>query len=80
MAQGRISRFWTGHRPTVVVTGCFLAAAMMGLLTAMHGGIRDFEPLGVATAIRTLNAIMSVTMTSIALILPLTANLSHRGW
>jgi hypothetical protein len=59
----------------VVTIGCFLAAALLGLLTALHGGIRDFEPLGVATASRTLNAIMSVTMTSIALILPLTANL-----
>jgi hypothetical protein len=59
----------------VVTAGCFLAAALLGLLTTLHGSTRDFEPLGIATASRTLNAIMSVTMTSIALILPLTANL-----
>jgi hypothetical protein len=75
MARGRIAHIWTGHRPTVVTAGCFLAAALLGLLTVLHGGIGTFEPLGIATASRTLNALMSVTMTSIALILPLTANL-----
>ena len=66
---------WSGHRPTVVAAGCFLAAAAMGLAANHFGSIRDFEPAGIATASRTLNAIMSVTMTCIALILPLTANL-----
>ena len=75
MAQARTARFWTGHRPAVVTAGCFLAAAVLGLLTAHHGGIKDFEPLGFSTASRTLNQIMAVVMTSIALILPLTSNL-----
>ncbi len=75
MAQERSTSFWSGHRPTMVAAGCFLAAAVLGLMTANFGSIRDFEPAGIATASRTLNAIMSVTMTSIALILPLTANL-----
>ncbi len=75
MAQDRSVSLWSGHRPTMVVAGCFLAAAVLGLLTAHFGGIRDFEPLGISTASRTLNAVLSVTMTSIALILPLTANL-----
>jgi hypothetical protein len=75
MAQARSNSIWTGHRPTMVAAGCFLAAAVLGLVTTHFGSIKDFEPAGIATASRTLNAIMSVTMTSIALILPLTANL-----
>jgi len=63
------------HRPVMVVAGCFLGAALLGFLTTHFGSIKDFEPAGIATASRTLNALMSVTMTSIALILPLTANL-----
>jgi hypothetical protein len=75
MTQGWIARTWTGWRPTVVTAGCLLAETVIGLLTVLHGGIRDFAPLGIATASRTLSAILTVTMTSIALILPLTANL-----
>ena len=75
MAQGRIGSIWNGHRPAVVASVCFLLAAVLGLLTAHYGSIKDFEPLGFATTGRALNAIMSVAMTSIALILPLTANL-----
>ena len=75
MATEANAGFWSGHRPAVVTTVCFLAAAAMGLLTLHYGSITFFEPLGIATASRTLNAVMSVTMTSIALILPLTANL-----
>jgi hypothetical protein len=75
MAQGRITSIWNGHRPAVVTAGCFLAAAVLGLVMAQYGGVRDFEPLGIATASRTLNQIMAVVMTSIALILPLTSNL-----
>jgi hypothetical protein len=75
MAQGRITRMWTGHRPAVVAGGCFMAAALLGLLIAHFGGIKDFEPLGFSTASRTINQIMAVVMTSIALILPLTSNL-----
>jgi hypothetical protein len=75
MAQGRIASIWSGHRPAVVTGGCFLAAAALGLLTAHYGGIKGFEPLGFGTASRTLNQIMAVVMTSIALILPLTSNL-----
>ncbi len=75
MAAARTGRFWSGHRPAVVTAGCFLAAAALGLLTAQYGGTRDFEPLGFSTASRTLNQIMAVVMTSIALILPLTSNL-----
>jgi hypothetical protein len=75
MAQGRIGNIWSGHRPAVVASVCFLLAAVLGLLTAHYGSIKDFEPLGFATTGRALNAIMSVAMTSIALILPLTANL-----
>lgn len=75
MAQTRSVSLWSGHRPTMVAVGCFLAAAVLGWVTTHFGSIRDFEPAGIATASRTLNAIMSVTMTSIALILPLTANL-----
>ena len=67
--------FWSGHRPALVTSGCFLAAATLGLLTAHHGGIQSFEPLGFSTASRTINQIMAVVMTSIALILPLTSNL-----
>jgi hypothetical protein len=75
MAQGRIAGIWSGHRPAVVTSACFLAAAGLGLVTAHYGGTRDFEPMGFATASRTLNQIMAVVMTSIALILPLTSNL-----
>jgi hypothetical protein len=50
-------------------------AAGMGLAITQFGSIKGFEPVGIATASRSLNAIMAVTMTSIALILPLTANL-----
>jgi hypothetical protein len=75
MAQGQSTSIWNGHRPAVVASGFFLVAAVLGLLTVQFGGIKDFEPLGIATASRTLNAVMSVAMTSIALILPLTANL-----
>jgi len=75
MAQGRINGIWTGHRPAVVTSGCFLVAATLGFLIAHFGGIKDFEPLGFSTASRTINQIMAVVMTSIALILPLTSNL-----
>ena len=75
MAQGRIAGIWGSHRPAVVTSACFLAAAGLGLVTAHYGGTRDFEPMGFATASRTLNQIMAVVMTSIALILPLTSNL-----
>jgi len=75
MGQETSIRVPTSHRPAVVTAACFLAAALLGLLTAHHGSIRDFEPLGFATASRTLNQIMAVVMTSIALILPLTSNL-----
>ncbi len=75
MAQGRIGSIWSGHRPAVVAAVCFLVAGVLGLLTAHHGGPQHFEPLGFATASRTLNQIMAVVMTSIALILPLTSNL-----
>ncbi len=75
MVQGRIEGSRSAHRPAVVTAGCFLVAAALGLVTAHYGGIKDFEPLGFATASRTLNQIMAVVMTSIALILPLTSNL-----
>ncbi len=75
MAATRAGRFWSGHRPAVVTAGCFLAAAVLGLLTAQYGGTKDFEPLGFATASRTLNQLLAIVMTSIALILPLTSNL-----
>ncbi|MFN7957200.1 MAG: hypothetical protein U0P46_02570 [Holophagaceae bacterium] len=75
MAQARSVSLWSGHRPAVVAGGCFLAAAALGLATAHFGGIKDFEPLGFSTASRTINQIMAVVMTSIALILPLTSNL-----
>lgn len=66
---------WSSHRPALALVGCLAATALVALATTHFGSIREFEPLGVATASRTLNAVMSVTMTSIALILPLTANL-----
>ena len=50
MAPARTARFWIGHPPAVVSAGCFLVAAVLGLLTAHHGGIRDFESLDFATA------------------------------
>lgn len=75
MAREGISSFWSGHRAKVVAAACFLAAGLVALLTAHFGGIKDFEPNGFGTASRTLNQIMTVVMTSIALILPLTSNL-----
>lgn len=75
MAHARSTGFWSGHRPAVVTAICFFAAAILGLLTAQQGNIAEFEPAGFATASRTLNSIMAVVMTSIALILPLTSNL-----
>jgi len=75
MAQGRLAGIWSGHRPAVLTAACFLVAACLGLVTAHYGGTADFEPTGFATASRTLNQIMAVVMTSIALILPLTSNL-----
>ena len=75
MAQGRIASIWSGHRPAVVAGLCFLLAGGLGFVTAHFGGTGDFEPVGLATASRTLNSIMAVVMTSIALILPLTSNL-----
>jgi hypothetical protein len=54
---------------------CFLGAGLLGFLTAHFGDVRGFEPLGFSTASRTLNQIMAVVMTSIALILPLSSNL-----
>ncbi len=75
MAQGRLGSIWNGHRPAVVAGLCFLVAGGLGFATAHYGGSGDFEPVGLATASRTLNSIMAVVMTSIALILPLTSNL-----
>ena len=75
MAQARFGRIWSGHRPAMVAGLCFLLAGLLGFLTVQFGSPKDFEPLGIATASRTLNSIMAVVMTSIALILPLSSNL-----
>ncbi len=75
MVQARLGSIGSGHRAAVGAALCFLVAGVLGLITAHYGGTRDFEPMGFATASRTLNQIMAVVMTSIALILPLTSNL-----
>jgi hypothetical protein len=55
--------------------GCVLFAALVAALIYRFGGLQYFSPLGVPTASRLLNQSTTVMMTSIALIIPLTANL-----
>lgn len=66
----------TGNRYGAVLS--FSGLLVLGLILALtlgHATIEAFEPNGVATASRTLNQFMAVVTTSIALIIPLTANL-----
>lgn len=66
------------HRPslpTLILAGAGALALLGALLLAQAGSFRDFLPNGLTTANRTLNQTMAVVMTSIALVIPLTANL-----
>ena len=54
---------------------CVLGAVLLGGLISRIGGIQYFQPQGPAIASRLLNQFSTVMMTSIALIIPLTANL-----
>lgn len=64
------------HRRSLglVILSILLIGGLGTALVAV-GTLQDFEPGGVATVSRTLNQLMAVVMTSIALIIPLTANL-----
>lgn len=63
-----------GRNRSLLISGG-LALLSIGALISLHGNIDNFGISGIATASRTLNQIMAVVMTSIALIIPLTANL-----
>ncbi|MDP2877007.1 MAG: hypothetical protein Q8O00_12545, partial [Holophaga sp.] len=75
MNKMQIRSNWGSRQATLFTFFCLLVAGALGILAGEFGTIRDFEPNGVATASRTLNQFMAVAATSIALIIPLTANL-----
>ena len=75
MTTLQIRSSWGNRQAGLFALFCLLAAIALGILAVEFGSIRDFEPNGVATASRTLNQFMAVAATSIALIIPLTANL-----
>jgi len=64
-----------GLPPKLFLAASVAFAVAVGLAFSRIGGLRWFEPLGVPTASRLLNQYSTVMMTSIALIIPLTANL-----
>ena len=62
--------------PSRVFLGlCLLFAVLVAVLVWHFGGVRYFQPLGMPTVSRLMNQSSTVMMTSIALIIPLTANL-----
>lgn len=63
------------HRATALAPICLLLALLVIALVVRFGSLQAFDPAGVATASRALNQFMAVTATSLALIIPLTANL-----
>ena len=64
-----------GLPPKLFLVGSVLFALGVGVAFSYMGGVHYFQPLGVPTASRLLNQFSTVMMTSIALIVPLTANL-----
>lgn len=52
-----------------------LFTASLAVVHILHGGIHNLGISGISTASRTINQIMAVVITSIALVIPLTANL-----
>ncbi|MFZ1615599.1 MAG: hypothetical protein WAT51_15590 [Holophaga sp.] len=75
MTKTQLRSNWGSRQATLFMLFCLLVAVALGILAGEFGTIRDFEPNGIATASRTLNQFMAVAATSIALIIPLTANL-----
>ena len=75
MATLQIRSSW-GNRQTALLTlVCLLFAGAAVFFVMDYGSLRDFEPNGISTASRAFNQFMAVATTSIALIIPLTANL-----
>jgi len=75
MALPAFSQPIGNRRSLMLVSLSVLVIGGLGTALVAVGTLRDFEPTGVATVSRTLNQLMAVVMTSIALIIPLTANL-----
>lgn len=75
MSRSRAIPQGEGLPSKLFLAASLLFAVLVGLLFGGLGGIAYFQPLGVPTASRLLNQYSTVMMTSIALIIPLTANL-----
>ncbi len=61
--------------PVLILAGAGVTALGAVALLAQAGSFGEFLPSGISTVNRTMNQTMAVVMTSIALVIPLTANL-----
>jgi len=75
MANLKIRRSWGKRQPLLFTAVCLLFAGVLAILVTEFGSLQNFEPNGISTASRAFNQFMAVATTSIALIIPLTANL-----
>jgi len=75
MTTLQIRSSWGNRQVALFTIVCLLFAAALAILAMDYGSIKDFEPNGISTASRAFNQFMAVATTSIALIIPLTANL-----
>lgn len=75
MAKQLIRRAWGDRQAALFTAVCLLFGAILAILALQFGRLQDFQPNGISTASRAFNQFMAVATTSIALIIPLTANL-----
>jgi len=75
MTNHRIGSSWNSSYSFSLLVTCVLGALVAGALLSIFGSLGEFHQSGLGLASRMLNQFTTVVVTSIALIIPLTANL-----